>query len=235
MNRAIVVAFAVFAALSLAGCTKSVDGQGAYAAALSATAQRERTDIAAPTATVTAAAPSVPSPATVKEVTLAELISAVSRDATRYWAEHGAVFPAPSVSTDFNSMPCAQLEAGSMEICDDIIYYDPTLMEGERRTDGGDIRVAEGVAHEVGHALEHYTGGENVDNNTNEVRADCASGAYTAFRFDITESRAVELFNRTDMYDKGSQPTKAFTTGFETQRDGGDTVSVCTTYTMRGH
>lgn len=224
MTRAAVVTVAAFAVLALSGCSRTVDGYAAYTAALSATAHHEQTDIStAPTAAPSSVpvAPTVPS----KDLTLAELVAAVNRAATKYWAEHGLTFTVMSISPNIDANPCPWRD-NMAAVCDGTIYYDPHTV-ATLRNRLGDIGVTEVFAHEVGHAVEHYAGRDQVDHPTLEARADCASGAYTAFQFDIPESRAVELFDRTEMV--------GFTTGFETQRDGGDTVSVCTTYMMRGH
>lgn len=228
MNRYAAITFTALA-LATAGCSSTVGGHPTAAPATAA--EHMQTD-AMP-------APLSPAPSTsepVKELSLEELVAAVNRDATAYWAEHGAVFPVLYVSTDFDAAPCASHDP-MMAVCDGTIYYRTEALDRERHKDGsgGDVLVAENVAHEVGHGLLHYTNTDNVDKNTRETRADCGSGAFTASKFDaVTEDRAVELFDRTPMFNRDGIPTQAFRTGFEAERDGGDVVHVCTTYTMRG-
>lgn len=66
--------------------------------------------------------------------------------------------------------------------------------------------------------------------NTDELRADCASGAATSAQQRVTVARAVEIFNQTRMFNADGKPTAAFQTGFNAGRNGGDVVQICTSY-----
>lgn len=153
---------------------------------------------------------------------------AVNVDATRYWARNGAPFPAMTAVAV--SAPNECLDADATGVCDGILYYRADLISTLNR-EYGDVAVTEVVAHEVGHALMHYTHTDEVSIITLETRADCASGAYTAAAFPaVAETRARELFGHTAMSDRRGESDAAFTIGFRTQRRGQDTESTCTTY-----
>ncbi|MEY8013935.1 hypothetical protein [Mycobacterium servetii] len=218
-------------ALSISACSQTVEGHP--------TASHTETVPVVEAGTPTPTPASVPAPPTGdvpqprRELTVAELVPAIVANATAYWSEHGEKFPLPGVVADVNANPCPWHD-DMAAMCDGVVYYDSTAVEGLRR-DSGDLAVAEVFGHEVGHAVEHYAGRDQVDHTTLEARADCASGAFIAARFtQVTEDRATEVFNQTEMFGTDGIPTRAFRAGFEAARNNADVVDVCTTYTTRG-
>ena len=209
------------AAVSVTACTTTVEGRTVAAAG----APRP---VTAPAPWRVPSQPPAPTPRGA-ELTSDELVHAVNAGATRYWARNGALFPA--MTTVAVSTPDDCLDADDATgVCDGILYYRADLVSTLNR-EYGDVAVTEVVAHEVGHALMHYTHTDEVSIITLETRADCASGAYTAAAFpDVAEIRARELFGHTAMNDRRGEGDTAFTTGFRAQRRGQDTESTCTTY-----
>lgn len=209
------------AAVSLSGCSHTVAGHGAMkigaAQQVAATAQ----DTPSPVTST---------PAPPRELTLDELVHAVNSDATEYWKDNGASFPAMKVVETSATNDCLKRDTTMSQVCDGVLYYRADLLGQLHRTHG-DVVITEVIAHEVGHALLHYTDSDKVSTVTLETRADCASGAYTAEKFSgVSEDRARELFSKTALNDPGGEGDASFTIGFRTQRRGQNVETMCTTY-----
>ncbi|MBS9535103.1 hypothetical protein KIH27_16060 [Mycobacterium sp. M1] len=212
-NGFTILAAAIAVAMGVPSCAHTVSG--------TAVAEQSAASFA-PSPTTTANVPTkAPS-----EMTTDEMVRTMVKEATDYWVSRGVDMSAPKVIEGDTCPGATSVNIASY--CEHSLRYTPPRVQ-KLRDDLGPIAVLEVVAHEIGHAVSNAVGRTDGDNDTWEDRADCASGAVTAEQKNLTLDRAVAIFGRT------RTPTRddsidAFTTGFNTQRNGGDTLTTCTTY-----
>lgn len=215
-HKGFVVSAAVAALAVVPACSHQVSGEPVASSELKAATVFSTSAVPLTPATT----PSVDPDA----MSTPDMVRQMVKEVTEFWNRKGVSMQVPTVRDDGQ---CSTGHAVKTAIActTNEISFNLTVIQHDRDT-LGPLAVFETFAHETGHtAMDTAT----TDQNTRELRADCASGAATA-DMKVAPDRAVSVFNQTRMFNADMEPTRAFTTGFNANRSGQDVVQVCTTY-----